>query len=137
MPLGWSRHVLLDREPEQEASWGLCARWHGVAGRLRNGPRSSTERAVMATKAAEYMRRRRAEGKAWDQRPENRERVAKRKREWFQRMWWGVDTPETNHKHFRFRATRGLRGRRSKALGRMDARNAERDFNPEREAKRV
>jgi ribosomal protein L32 len=36
----------------------------------------------MASKGAEYMRRQRAVGKAWDQRPENRERVRERKRRW-------------------------------------------------------
>ncbi len=38
-----------------------------------------------SSKGAEYMRRRRAEGKAWDQRPENRERVRKRQREYWHR----------------------------------------------------
>jgi hypothetical protein len=37
------------------------------------------------SKGAEYMRRRRAEGKAWDQRPENLERKRQRQREYWHR----------------------------------------------------
>jgi hypothetical protein len=44
----------------------------------------------MATsRGAEYMRRRRAEGKAWDQQPDNRERKRKRQREYWHRAGGG------------------------------------------------
>jgi hypothetical protein len=40
---------------------------------------------VAASKGAIYMRRRRAEGKAWDQQPENRERVRQRQLKYWHR----------------------------------------------------
>jgi hypothetical protein len=42
----------------------------------------------MASKGAQYMKRRRAEGKAWDQQPRNREKVRERQRRWVHDLRW-------------------------------------------------
>jgi hypothetical protein len=72
-----------------------------------------------------YQRRRRAEGKAWDQQPENEERVAERKARWY----WNLSGVEYN--------LRLLKSRRQKGLARMARRNegqARKLFDDVREA---
>jgi hypothetical protein len=49
------------------------------------------------------------------------------KAQWASDMYWGSDTPETNHKHFLFRSRQLLHARRNQALKRMEKRNQERE----------
>jgi hypothetical protein len=73
-------------------------------------------------KGAEYMRRRRAQGKAWDQRPENREQVRKRKRRYRANNLEKVRKRDLDYYHradggWSKRRTRDLAAQRSRVEG--------------------